>query len=475
MVTINTLEFVAKLKDSDKDSSLSSSTTNLNTSSSQNLNQSQTSENSQAQQQPLPSGYIQNILSKILSNMCVIVNNVIVKFVEDDIVLSFNMKSAEFYSVNNQWEKSFVDMSSDLHLRKILQLNDVTICLDKLDNKKNSRINFYQDPLIYRCSIQSRFDFIYAPLTSNIAQQPDLFNHQLKQIRLNFYCRKLDVSVTDQQLPMLLRLIELMLAILDGTLIKMSSNDDHSSESQSQQAILEPVVLNLDSQEENTDKQTGDANSQGWISWAWSYVPSVSTILTDEDEPQPTAEINHQEASVQLEPQKKEFLLQMGFYFDEINISFKLIQQQTQLSETTQQKIKSLTASPFIQMSLKGIAVEINNKLNENSHISLGISYINVKSLGECCCRVCSRPNENEVKFLTGGVEDLEEKTFHYLSGSLFDDDYSLETDEFKPRDAKNGTVDETYGVKRFGAVYLDIFQLDTALQGEIDNKTKSI
>jgi vacuolar protein sorting-associated protein 13B len=58
--------------------------------------------------------------------MCVIVNNVIVKFVEDDIVLSFNMKSAEFYSVNDQWEKSFVDISTDLHLRKILQLNDVS-------------------------------------------------------------------------------------------------------------------------------------------------------------------------------------------------------------------------------------------------------------------------------------------------------------------------------------------------------------
>ena len=134
--------------------------------------------------------------------MCIIVNNVIVKFVEDDIVLSFNMKSAEFYSVNDQWEKAFIDISSnaslnastnDLHLRKILQLNDVTICLDKIDNKKNSRINFYQDPLIYRCSIQSRFDFVYFnSFQNNVnSSNQNLFNQQLKLIKLNFYCRKL--------------------------------------------------------------------------------------------------------------------------------------------------------------------------------------------------------------------------------------------------------------------------------------------
>ena len=145
-------------------------------------------------------------------------NNVIVKFVHDDMVCSFNMKSAELFSVNDQWEKSFVEVNAhNLHLRKMLQLNDVTICLDKLDDRHTFRISSYQDPLIYRCSIQSRFDFAYSipnsgsggnnasaysPSSPTSGQQQQ---QQLRLIRLNFYCRKFDVSITDQQLPMVIR------------------------------------------------------------------------------------------------------------------------------------------------------------------------------------------------------------------------------------------------------------------------------
>lgn len=129
------------------------------------------------------------------------------------------MKSAEFFSVNEAWEKAFVEINSqNLHLRKMLQLNDVTICLDRLENKKNNKINFYQDPLIYRCSFQSRFDFVHDNSTANLNSNGG--NPILKLIKMNFYCQKFDVSITDQQLPMVIRLIELIIAISDGKLIK---------------------------------------------------------------------------------------------------------------------------------------------------------------------------------------------------------------------------------------------------------------
>jgi hypothetical protein len=154
------------------------------------------------------------------------VNNVIVKFVEDDIVLSFNMKSAEFYSVDSSWEKAYVEINpQNLHLRKILQLNDVTICLDRIENKKNNKINFYQDPLIYRCSFQSRFDFVHQTSSSNTS----VFNPQISLIKLNFYCRNFNVSITDQQLPMVIRLIELIVAIIDGTLKLPEARSNESS------------------------------------------------------------------------------------------------------------------------------------------------------------------------------------------------------------------------------------------------------
>ena len=421
--------------------------------------------------------------------MCIIVNNVIVKFVEDDIVLSFNMKSAEFYSVNDQWEKAFIDISSnaslnastnDLHLRKILQLNDVTICLDKIDNKKNSRINFYQDPLIYRCSIQSRFDFVYFnSFQNNVnSSNQNLFNQQLKLIKLNFYCRKLDVSITDQQLPMLLRLIELILAILDGSLIT-ENNKNESSEDE--QLVTEPVLTINEPVNKSNDEEKiiNDSEQQeGWISWAWSYVPSVSTILPiDDDNP-----IEQAETDKNLISNPKEIELKMGFYFDELNISFKIIEQLTQLNETTQQRVKSLSASNFIATNAKGIAIEIDNKANNYSHIIFGISFINIKSAGECCCKLSPKPNENEKIFLNAGIEYLEDKIFHYLSGSLFDipeetistDQNMLEEEEKEENSSsrdKNGFLDESYGSTRFGAIYLDLLNLPQINENKKDEQ----
>lgn len=37
-------------------------------------------------------------------------NNVILKYLEDDIVLLLNIKLVEMFSVNSNWEKVFVDV-----------------------------------------------------------------------------------------------------------------------------------------------------------------------------------------------------------------------------------------------------------------------------------------------------------------------------------------------------------------------------
>ena len=65
VVTINTLEFVAKLKDSDKNSRKPTPDTTLNNSVNLNTSNSQNLISEQQQQQQMPSGYIQNIISKL--------------------------------------------------------------------------------------------------------------------------------------------------------------------------------------------------------------------------------------------------------------------------------------------------------------------------------------------------------------------------------------------------------------------------
>lgn len=46
-------------------------------------------------------------MSKIVSNISVVFNNVILKYLEEDIVLSLNARTVTFSSVNSSWEPAF--------------------------------------------------------------------------------------------------------------------------------------------------------------------------------------------------------------------------------------------------------------------------------------------------------------------------------------------------------------------------------
>jgi vacuolar protein sorting-associated protein 13B len=429
VVTINTLEFVAKLKDTPGKSPNTSAASSSNLNKSQSANQPQQTPDASStppaptaqvsQQQPVPAGYIQNIITKILFNICIIVNNVVVKFVEDDMVLSVNMKSAECFSVNHLWEKSYVDIGSlpqqppqsptnpqlyefkiqngEHHVRKILQLNDVTICLDKLDRKSSGKIDFYQDPLIYRCSIQSRLDFKF-----NSSLNLNNIDQQLKLIKLNFYCRKFEMSITDRQLPLVIRLIELILAILNGTLeLPESSGSLDTTTAVSVEETLSVIDPPTMSQQFTTQLPGGvligepsigteqliindvvtNGGDQGWLSWAWSYVPSVSDLLPAGGEEAGGGQQQSQQEEVQTPIQTI-----VGVYFDEFNLAFKLTKQvsyqQSQATSSTSSS-KSFVFEPFVVCNLKGIAIEVNSRENF-IHLLIGVSYMNLRSLNEC-------------------------------------------------------------------------------------------
>ena len=87
VVTINTLEFVAKLKEpTSQHQPATPNSPNTSSTSSTSKDHNPTTTTASAPLAAPPAGYIQNIITKILFNTCVIVNNVVVKFVEDDMV-----------------------------------------------------------------------------------------------------------------------------------------------------------------------------------------------------------------------------------------------------------------------------------------------------------------------------------------------------------------------------------------------------
>lgn len=58
-------------------------------------------------------GYVQSLIRRVANNVNIVVNNLILKYVEDDIVLSVNITSAECYTVDDIWERAFMDITGE--------------------------------------------------------------------------------------------------------------------------------------------------------------------------------------------------------------------------------------------------------------------------------------------------------------------------------------------------------------------------
>lgn len=127
VITINTIECILKLCGDESTSDCGP----------QKVIQSKKSPSSRTIKRPeiaeAPPGYVQSLINRVISNICIVCNNLILKYVEDDVVLSLNIKSAELYNVNEKWERTFVDTNlTDGIVRKVINMQDLTVCLDKV-------------------------------------------------------------------------------------------------------------------------------------------------------------------------------------------------------------------------------------------------------------------------------------------------------------------------------------------------------
>lgn len=244
------------------------------------------------QQQPATpeqSNYVQTVLARILNNVQIVVNNLIVKFIEDDIVISLSSRTAQCYAANQSWAKSFIELTQlDLSLRRLITLPDITLCLDRRD--PNGKVHRYEVPLLPRCSFECRIQMFY----SNVYQQ---LNTKPSQTRLSFNCANIEVSVADNQLSMIIRLIENVMRLINQQIQlrdEQPANEQKSSPPKeltpppaTPTAIpLPPPLPSLPPLLPVEDKTVESNEAQpGWISWAWSYVPSVTTLFVEDDLP----------------------------------------------------------------------------------------------------------------------------------------------------------------------------------------------
>lgn len=197
---------------------------------------------------------------------------------------------------------------------------------------------------------------------------------KLSLTRIDVQTNALNLNVSSQQLPMLLRLYDLTMALKSGKLqAKYSEN-------------LPPP--------EEGDEQGDD---ESWLHWAWNMIPA---LLPDE-----------QTAEGDETGDKKIF--EFGLYVEDIHMSLKA---QEFLSDPIIPSTKKAVFKPLLSIHAQEFfSVTIISGVRK-FNVKCGVGFVEVTALEECVCGV----NVTDVDLLTAGDRN---KTGSYLKDSFMDKD----------------------------------------------------
>ncbi|XP_058031707.1 intermembrane lipid transfer protein VPS13B isoform X7 [Ahaetulla prasina] len=412
VITINTMECILKLKDGlqEDHESCGSSSTNRSTTEGSKTTVKPRKIQQTSPDPDLPPGYVQSLIWRVINNVNIVINNLILKYVEDDIVLSVNITSAECYTVDEFWDRAFMDISAtDLVLRKVINFSDCTVCLDK--RNASGKIEFYQDPLLYKCSFRTRLHFTYDNLNSKM---PSI-------IKVHTLVESLKLSITDQQLPMFIRIMQLVISLYYGEI-----GNFKDGESEDPVCHTKDILGNISGTEDEIGKDISPEfyipqdydQQQGWVSWAWSFVPAI--VGTDNED---TDDIGMDDGMMnqQKSPIIKDPIVSIGFYCTKATITFKLTEMQAESSYYSPQKVKS---KEIICWQQEGTTIEALMRGEPFFNCQIGFvgcqafclkGIMGVKDFEENKNR-----SESEACFFHCG-ENLSTKGMTYLTNSLFD------------------------------------------------------
>ena len=327
-------------------------------------------------------------------------NNLILKYVEDDIVLSLNTRWLCLSSANALWEPAFVDLSlPDLVLRKLLQVKDMTICLDRRDI--SGRINEYQEPFLYRCSLNVHAAWVYDSLTNKIP----------RVTRYDIRSTKMDFSLTDTQLPMFLRIFNLLLSLYYGDF------NGQGTEEPSPDVRINIPASKSDFENEFPEQQQ---EGQGWSGWAWTVGSTVGSALlpiywedTDEDEGN---EDNAGSSSFQL---WKDKIFHLGLYIDEASLVVKLTEKLPKGGVAGPALHTSrLSFSPFLKIVVNGFFQDVKSIGVHTVNVQNGITAISIVPLGDCACGAKDTPEDSEGTQAEAPKESFQADSSYFSSGN---------------------------------------------------------
>ncbi|CAL7938023.1 unnamed protein product [Xylocopa violacea] len=403
VITINTIECILKLKDDSK----------------VETNPSTSQRRQEISEEEAPPGYIKSIVTKVVNNITINCNNLILKYVEEDIVLSVNVRFLSMQTVDNKWEPAFTDVNAyEVMLRKVITIQDLTLCLDKMD--ASGKIEVYQDPVLYRCSVIIRLIINYH---SNTARKASI-------TRLDLHCQKMEFSITEQQVPMLLRLAALIMA-LQTKQFPSSRERSLISAEEREDNIQDEIDLVIGTATDNT----------GWGGWAWNMVSSLLPIDWDND------------WSTEQHMAYSGHTIHLGIYVQDATLTFKTVEN---VKEQLFYKSRKLRYKSFLTLRLNGVVVDTLLQGLAMTSFQIGMGCIRIYPRGTCSCGHLEVVDGAQPPlYLVAGKLNSD-----YLKDSLFDND-SVEN-KGKKRDYKQGiyyyllTVSEERLVERCPAFAMD-------------------
>ncbi|XP_042214275.1 vacuolar protein sorting-associated protein 13B-like isoform X1 [Homarus americanus] len=426
VITINTIECILKLKGGEGASSESSSQSGSGPKS------ADVRRKQRRQDLEVPTSYVQGLINRIINNVCIVCNNVILKYVEDDIVLSINVKTLEFRSVDGNWTPAFIDLTAeDLILRNLATLTDLTVCLDK--RNASGKIENYQEPLMYRCSLSCR-----------VVRQFETVNSiQPLCTRYDVFCPQLHFSLSDMQLPMFLRLLQLALALYYG---ELGSPTD----------MEQPVGMPAGKDGDGGLTEDFSIEEGSWSSWAWSLGSALLPVYWEDEE-----------NAVSAHRYRLNKTLHMGLYVETATWTFKLTESVQDSGYFGPTKMRF---TPFMRVEHQGSFMTVVVRGLEAVNVQLGISSLTVDPVGNCICGIADIQEGNVsdsqdqpvaakgvISFLNIGQEGQD-----YLSQSLFDPQVLMEAQEFWDYsyswDKHIKDTTEANMLARTGAVAMDYF-----------------
>lgn len=315
-----------------------------------------------------PPSYVQSLINKIVGNLSVTCNNVILKYIEDDIVLSMNIKSITLDSCNSNWIPDIIELTpSQLTLRKIINLSDVTICLDR--RNASGCIETYLEPLLYKCSLSMRLCRMF--------RSPHSARPYTTQ--MDIFCSKIAFILTEPQLPMFLRLLTLILEL-------------NPTDTPETNTCIDDEIHNRSPSSCSSISESNITNNDGWVDWMWNWVPSVSL----------TSEVN----DLSLSPETAisgGHTLNTGIYIDTLLFVLKI---------KSNKKLNDYR--PLLQIAFNGTLLEMVSNPPDWINVQFGISKASIDSIGDCTCGAQDCYTNNY--FSSGVIQDS------YLSKSLFQD-----------------------------------------------------